>query len=90
MSSEVFYNREVNILSAIYAGQTGFLSAGNSLATRAQRIADFSSGSGADDQLAEDMVGMKVDKIAAEANLRTIKVSDGLLQELVQNALKKD
>jgi hypothetical protein len=76
----------MNILSAIFAGQTGFLRATQSMAERASRVA---SPGASDDQMAADLVGMKVDKAFAEANTRTVKVADNLLSEFVRNSLKK-
>lgn len=76
----------MNILSAIYAGQTGFLKATQSLAERAQRIAVAAPAS---ETLAEDLVGMGIDRSVAEANLKTTKISSELMTEFIQQTLKK-
>ncbi len=86
----------MNILSAIYAGQTGFLKVTESIAKRANRIAQSSftpseegaAGAG-DAQVAEDIVGMQLDKTLAKANASTIKVADSLMSEFVKDTLKK-
>jgi hypothetical protein len=41
------------------------------------------------ENLAQDIVGMKVDKIVAQANLHSVKIADNLLSELVHVRLKK-
>lgn len=83
------YNRWVNILSAIFNGQTGFLKAGQSLAARASRISEMSSNPESQERAAEDLVGLKLDAFQAKANMNVIKVADNLLQEFVQDSLKK-
>jgi hypothetical protein len=76
----------VNILSAIYAGQAGFLRATESLARRAGNIAQSAPES---ETLPEDLVGMQVDKAVAEANLSTVKVASSLMSEFIKDTLKK-
>lgn len=79
----------MNILSAIFKGQTGFLKATESMAARASRIAHSSADGYADEKLIEDLVGMQVDKTFAKANTRTIKVADSLLTEFIRESMKK-
>ena len=79
----------MNILSAIYSGQTGFLRASQAMNAKAERISQFNAepGSSADEDLAKDIVGMKIDEAAAKANLNTVKVADGILNEFVKKAV---
>lgn len=77
----------MNILSAIFAGQTGFLRATQSMASRAQEIAQNNDGD--DSKLAENLIGLKVDKAFANANTKTITVAGSLLNEFVRDATKK-
>ena len=72
----------MNILSAIFAGQSGFLRSAESFAERAKRIAE--SGEPA----AEDLVGLKVDKAFADANTRTIRVGEELLSGFIRDTVK--
>lgn len=79
----------MNILSAIFAGQTGFLKASSDMAQKASRISELSSSPEAQESAAADLVGMKLDATAARANLASTRIADGLLNELVQIHLKK-
>ena len=79
----------MNILSAIYSGKTGFLKAADAMSQKADRISKFSASEESQENLPQDLVGMKVDKITAEANLRSLKISDDLLSELIQIRMKK-
>ncbi len=79
----------MNILSAIYAGKTGFLKAGESMAQKAGRMAQVSHSEEAQEHLAEDLVGMKLDSIQAKASGKVVKIADNLLNELVQDVIKR-
>ncbi len=70
----------MNILSALFAGQNGFLRASESFAARAKRIAE--SG----EPQAEDLVGLKSDRAFADANTQTIKAGDELLSGFIREA----
>lgn len=77
----------MNILTAIYAGQTGFLKSKSRMDQAANRIAQMSlDPQQAQETLASDIVDLKLSSTAAKANLKTISVSDKLSQELVQVA----
>ncbi|MBN8554420.1 MAG: hypothetical protein J0L93_03155 [Deltaproteobacteria bacterium] len=79
----------MNILSAIFSGQTGFLKAADAMAQKAARISEFSSSAESQENIAQDLAGIKLDKITAEANLRSVKISEDLLSELIQVRIKK-
>jgi hypothetical protein len=76
----------MNILSAIFAGQSGFLKSTQSMAKRAEEIA---SNGPEDPKLAENLVGLQIDKAFATANTRTISISGRLLNEFVRESTKK-
>lgn len=59
------------------------------MADKAQRISEFSSNAEVQESAANDLVGMKLDAITAKANLGVVKVSSEILQEFVQDTLKK-
>jgi|GEM_PF-5788250 len=79
----------MNILSAIYAGRTGFLKSTVDMAKKADEIAKVSSDPAAQNNFTQDVIGMKVDQIAAKANLKSFSMSSDLLRELVQIGKKK-
>lgn len=79
----------MNILSAIFAGQTGFLKASESFAKRAASISNGFTEVNADEKIVENLVGMELDKTSAKANLRTISVSGEILGELVKNTTRR-
>jgi len=72
----------VNILSAIYSGQTGFLKSTKSIAMRADRLAKISFDPISREKASEDLLGLKLDEIQARSSLSTIRVSDQLLRRL--------
>lgn len=78
----------MNILSAIYSGQTGFLKATDSMADRAKRLSELSENSEVE-QTAQDVMGLKLDSITAKANLQTVKVADNVLSELTNAKFQK-
>lgn len=79
----------MNILSAIYAGQTGFLKAGQQLAQKASRLSNLSSSQESQERAAEDLAGMALDKAQAKASLSVTRVADQVLQEFVQNKVRR-
>ncbi len=72
----------MNILSAIFAGQSGLLRASGSMAERARRIAE--SG----EPPIEDLVGLRVDKAFADASTRTITVGQELLSGFIRDTVE--
>ncbi|MDB5038192.1 MAG: hypothetical protein JWQ35_1720 [Bacteriovoracaceae bacterium] len=73
----------MNILSAIFSGQTGFLKATESIADRASRIADPTK-----EVSAEDIVGIETDKSYAKANANVITISSNLMSEFIKDQTK--
>jgi len=74
----------VNLLSAIFSGRIGFSRALQSQASHADRIARAGYDEEAQNKLPEDLVGLKLDTLAAKANLNTIRVSDDIVRELMK------
>jgi len=50
---------------------------------RASSISQSGYSPDAQDSLVEDIVGLEVDQVAAQANIKTIRVSDQLFQGLL-------
>jgi len=74
----------MNILSAIYSGQTGFLKATASASEKAARIAESDlSKPGSDTDLVSNLVGSKIDSVQAKASSRVISIADNVLKEFV-------
>lgn len=73
----------MNIMSAIYSGQSGLLKAKESMDIRASRISQSAFDEDAAEKLPEDIIGMTIDKTAAQANMQTIRVSDQIFQGLL-------
>jgi len=74
----------VNLLSAIFSGRIGFSRVLQSQASHADRIARAGYDEEAQNKLPEDLVGLKLDTLAAKANLNTIRVSDDIVRELMK------
>lgn len=74
----------VNIMSAIFSGRTGFIKATQQQAARAHSIANASHDEKEHSKLAENLVGLKLDQNQAKANLKTFRIGDELLRELMR------
>lgn len=84
----MLYNREkMNILSAIYSGTNGLMKAKENMDLRAGRISQLSHSVEAQEHLAEDLVGLEIDKAQAKASANVVRVSDQILSELTQLAV---
>ena len=73
----------MNILSALFTGQNGFLRASESFAARAKRIAEST------EPPAEDLIGLRMDRAFADANTQTIRVGDELLSSFIRDTIEQ-
>lgn len=78
------------MISGIFRTAIGSISqAFQSLSSKASRISQLSHSEEAQHNLPEDLVGMEIDKAQVKANMRVVRIADEVLQELVQDRLKK-
>ncbi len=74
----------MGILSALYSGSLGFTRAKERMDVRAERISRVGQDADAQEHLAEDLVGMEIDKSEARANSRVVEVSSEIFHELTK------
>jgi len=81
------YTLTMSLLSAIFSGRKGFLDASTRMSQRADRLAksfheDLDAEVNRKPGLAEDLVGMQMDRVGAQANAKTFSLSAELFQEI--------
>lgn len=79
----------MNILSAIYSGTRGLLQAKENTDIRAGRIAQMAHSQDSQQSVGADLVGLEIDKASSKASARVVKVSDEIMKELTQIAIRK-